>query len=146
MATDFELTLFEQQLEEVLELPEACRWNLERDTSVPLGLFAVMHPRINPEELFKARLRWSDLFKAPSLKFIDMAMGSDTNPLAWPLCFGFRPGSLDACLPWTEEGQRLHPEWVQSAANAFPRVEAPVQFALLHVQSALDNSYQKRGP
>ena len=36
MATDFELALFEQQFEEVLALPEASRWSLERDTSVPL--------------------------------------------------------------------------------------------------------------
>ena len=146
MATDFELALFEQQLEEVLALPEACRWSLEQDLSVPLGVFAVMHPRSTPEELFKIRLRWSDLLKAPSMKFIDIATGSVSNPLAWPRCFGFRPGSLDACLPWTEEGQRLHPEWAQSAANAFPKVDAPVQFALLNVQSSLDNSYQGRGP
>ena len=146
MATDFELALFEQQFEEVLALPEASRWSLERDTSVPLGVFAVMHPHSSSEELFKARLRWGDLLKAPSLKFVDMTSGEQGNPAAWPRCFGFRPGSLDACLPWTEEGQRLHPEWAQSAANAFPRVEAPVQFALLHVQFSLDNSYQGRGP
>ena len=146
MATDFELELFEQELEEVLALPEACRWTLERDASVPLGVFADMHPLSSPKELFKARLRWSDLFKAPSLKFIDMATGSESEPSAWPKCFGFRPGSLDACLPWTEEGQWLHREWVQSPANAFPKVTAPVQFALLHVQTALDNSFQGRGP
>lgn len=145
MATDFELALFEQQLEDVLGLPDACRWSLERDASVPLGVFAVMHPLSKPEELFKARLRWSDLMKAPSLKFIDMASGADSNPRAWPRCFGFRPGSLDACLPWTAEGQALHREWARSAANAFPTVGAPVQFALLHIQSSLDNSYQGRG-
>lgn len=146
MATDFELALFEQQLEEVLALPEACRWDLERDTSVPLGVMVVMHPLSKPEELFKARLRWNDLMKPPSLKFIDAATGADCNPAAWPRCFGFRPGSLDACLPWTAEGHALHSEWAQSAANAFPRVEAPVQYALLHVQSSLDNSFQGRGP
>jgi hypothetical protein len=84
--------------------------------------------------------------KAPSLKFIDMATGADNNPAAWPRCLGFRPGSLDACLPWTAEGHGLHAEWANSAVNAFPKVEAPVQFALLHVQSSLDNSYQGRGP
>ena len=146
MATDFELALFEQQLEEVLELPEACRWSLERDSSVPLGVFAVMHPLSKPEELFKARLRWNDLMKAPSLKFIDMATGGDGSPAAWPKCFGFRPGCLDACLPWTAEGHVTHGEWAGSAANAFPRVEAPVQFALLNVQSSLDNSFQGRWP
>lgn len=105
-----------------------------------------MHPLGKPEELFKARLRWDDLMKAPSLKFIDMTTGADTNPAAWPKCFGFRPGSLDACLPWTAEGHRLHPEWSNSAVNAFPKVEAPVQYALLHLQSSLDNTFQGRGP
>ena len=146
MATDFERAHFAQQLEEVLELPEAGRWSLERDESVPLQLFVVMNPLSNPKELFKARLRWRDLMKAPSLKFIDMTSGADNNPAAWPKCFGFRPGSLDDCLPWTEEGHGLHAEWANSAANAFPKVEAPVQFALLHLQSSLDNSYQGRGP
>jgi len=145
MATDFERALFAQQLEEVLELPEAMRWTLERDESVPLQLFAVMHPLSNPKEFFKARLHWRDLMKAPSMKFIDMTTGADNNPAAWPRCLGFRPSSLDACLPWTEEGHTLHPEWANSTANAFPKVDAPVQFALLHLQSSLDNSYQGRG-
>ena len=146
MATDFELAVFERQMQEVLALPEACRWTLERNTSVPLEVFATMYSRSDPKELFKARLRWTDLFKAPSLKFIDMDTGSDGSAGAWPLCFGFRPSSLDACLPWTDEGHRLHPEWAQSTTNAFPRVDAPVQFALLHVQASLDTSYQRRGP
>ena len=64
MATDFEHALFAQQLEEVLALPEAKRWILERDESVPLQVLVVMHPLSNPKELFKARLRWRDLMKA----------------------------------------------------------------------------------
>lgn len=145
MATDFELAVFERQMREVLDLPEATRWILERDDSVPLGIFVTMHPRSNAEELFKARLRWVDLFKAPSLKFVDPTTSVDTDPRAWPRCFGFRPSGLDACLPWTEEGQRLHPEWQGSAATAFPKVDAPLQFALLNVQASLDNSYEGRG-
>ena len=145
MATDFEQAVFEQQLQDVLRLPEARRWCIERDDSVPLGVFATMHSLRQPQELFKARLRWSDLFAAASLRFIDMTTGADNNPTAWPRCFGFRPGSLDACLPWTHEGQRLHPEWQRSAATAFPKTDVPVQFALLNIQSALDNSYEGRG-
>lgn len=144
MATDFELALFAQQLEEVQELPDAGRWSFERDDSVPLGVFITMHPLCNSKELFKARLRWEDYFKPASLKFIDMSTGGYSNPRAWPRCFGFRPGSLDACLPWTQEGHQLHPEWAQS--GVFPKVEAPLQFALLNVQSSLDNSYQGREP
>lgn len=144
MATDFELALFERQLEEVRALPEAGRWNLERDASVPLGVTAVMHPRLAPSELFKARLRWTDLLKPPSLTFLDLSTGADNCATAWPQCFGFRPSSLDACLPWTAEGHSLHPEW--TASGMYPQVDAPVQFALLSVQLALDNSYQGRGP
>ena len=145
MATDFELADFERQMREVLELPEAVRWVLERDDSVPLGVFATMHPRSHPEELFEARVRWTDLYKPPSLKFVNPASRSDTDPQTWPRCFGFRPASLDACLPWTEEGHRHHPEWRGAPATAFPTVDAPIQFALLNVQFSLDNSYQGRG-
>lgn len=145
MATDFERAVFEQQLEDVLKLPEAGRWTLERDESVPLGLFATMHPRTDPSSYFRAHFRWSDLFKAPSMKFVDLGTGSETSPLAWPRCFGFRPGSMDACLPWTAEGHALHPEWAASS-NAFPKVDAPVQFALLMLQASLDSTYQGRGP
>lgn len=146
MATDFELAVFERQLQEALELPEAKRWKLERDDSVPLGLFVTMYPRSNPDEFFKARLRWSDLYGPPSLKFIDISTGGDANPKAWPKCYGFRPDSLDACVPWTEEGHKLHPEWQRSSANAFPKTDAPIQFALLNLQSSLDQTYQGRGP
>ena len=76
MATDFELALFAQQLEEVQVLPGARRWSLERDDSVPLGVFMTTHPLCNSQELFKARMRWDDYFKPASLKFIDMTTGS----------------------------------------------------------------------
>jgi len=146
MATDFELAVFERQLQEALELPEAQRWTLERDESVPLGLFATMCPRRNPNERYRARLRWTDLYRPPSLKFIDPTTNSETCPNAWPKCHGFRPSSLDACLPWTEEGHKLHPEWQNSSINSFPKTDAPVQFALLNTQSSLDQTYEGRGP
>lgn len=145
MATELELALFAQELQEVPDLPEAHRWILERDGDVPLGLFATMHPISKPAELFKARVRWTDYFGPFSLKFINLATGADNDPRAWPRCFGFRPGSLDACLPWTTEGQALHPEWRTSAAQSFPKVQAPMQHALLRLQSSLDNSYEGRG-
>jgi hypothetical protein len=146
MATDFELAVFERQLQEALELPEARRWTLERDESVPLGLFVTMYPRSNPDERYTARLRWIDLYKPPSLKFIDVATNSEACPNAWPKCYGFRPSSLDACIPWTEEGHKLHPEWQNSSTNAFPKTDAPVQFALLNIQASLDQTYEGRGP
>ncbi len=145
MPTELEQALFEEELQTVHDLPEASRWQLERDTTVPLGLFAVMHPISKPAELYKARIRWTDYFGPFSLKFINMDTGVDTDPMAWPRCFGFRPGSVDACLPWTAEGHALHPEWKNSVANAFPSTELPLQHALLCVQLALDTSYVGRG-
>jgi hypothetical protein len=145
MATELERALFEDELQMVRCLPEAARWQIERDAAVALGLFVVMHPIIKPTELYKARIRWTDYFGAFSLKFIKLDTEADNDPSAWPRCFGFRPGSLDACLPWTAEGHALHPEWRNSTSQAFPRVEAPMQYALLTLQSAMDNSYQGRG-
>jgi hypothetical protein len=145
MATDFELALFEEELLEVRNLPEFYRWNLERDSSVPLGLFVVMHPKSDPTEQYKSHLRWSGLFAPPSLKFVDLSSGAENIPSAWPRCFGFRPTNLDACLPWTAEGQALHPEWANSMKNSFPKVDAPLQFALLNIQASLDKSYSGRG-
>lgn len=145
MATDFELALFDEELLEVRNLPEAIRWNLERDGKVPLGLFVVMHPKSKPTELYKAHLRWSSLLTAPSLKFVDLPSGAENIPSAWPQCFGFRPSSLDACLPWTAEGHTLHPEWANSTRNSFPKVDAPLQFVLLNIQASLDKTYTGRG-
>jgi len=145
MATELELALFNEELQAVRSLPEASRWQLERDDSVPLGLFVTMHPIAKPTELYKARIRWTDYFGPFSLKFIDIDTGLDNNPKAWPKCFGFRPGSLDACLPWTAEGQALHPEWKNSPTQCFPKVDAPMQHALLRIQFSLDESYEGRG-
>lgn len=145
MATDFELALFEEELREVRCLPEASRWELERDESVPLGLFTVMHPKSKPAELYRARLRWKTLFGAFSLKYVHFQTSADNDPTAWPKCFGFRPGSLDACLPWTAEGHGLHPEWEGTVTGSFPKVERPIHFAVLQLQLSLDNSYEGRG-
>lgn len=146
MATDTDLLLFQQELETIRSLPEASRWTLERDDAVPLGLFAVMNPISHPDHLYRARFRWTSLHRAFSLKFIDMNSGSESNPAAWPRCAGFRPGSLDACIPITAEGQQLHSEWVGHPTTRFPETDAPLQFALLSIQTLMDNSYQGRGP
>lgn len=146
MATELELALFEEELEAVRGLPEANRWQLERDNSVPLGLYAVMHPKSKPDELYRARIRWADYFAPFSLKFINLETGLDNDPMAWPRCHGFRPKSLDSCIPMTAEGHKLHREWRNSATQSFPKVALPMQFALLWLQFTLDSSYQGRGP
>ncbi|MBI3528640.1 MAG: hypothetical protein HY067_11800 [Betaproteobacteria bacterium] len=145
MASDFELSLFEEELREVRTLPEANRWKLERDETVPLGLKVEMHSVRDPAELYLAKVRWTNYFAPPSLKFLNLQTGADNDVTAWPLCGGFRPTSLDACVSWTAEGHVAHPEWAGSSKAAFPRVETPVQFILLTLQRELDTSYSGRG-
>lgn len=145
MATELERALFERELLEVQCLPEARRWVIERDKDVPLGILSIMHSCKAPTELYKARIRWGDYFGPFSLKFLNLQTGSETDPTAWPVCPGFRPTSLDACLPITLEGHKLHPEWMSSPVNSFPTVDAPMHFALLQVQYILDTGYSNRG-
>lgn len=145
MATELELALFEEELTSVQSLPEAKRWQLERDLSVPLGLFASMHPVRQPTEIYRARIRWADYFGPFSLKFINTVTGTDDDPTAWPVCFGFRPASLGACLSITAEGHGWHPDWKTSREHSFPKVELPMQHALLQIQLLLDDSYSGRG-
>ena len=145
MATEFELALFEEELQSAQNLPEAIRWQLERDKSVPLGLFASMHPISKPTEIYKARIRWTDYFNPFYLKFINFETGADDDPTAWPIFFGSRPAALVACISVTAEGHALHPDWKDSVDNAFPKVELPMQYALLQVQFLLDSSYEGRG-
>lgn len=118
MATELEQILFDEELQAVRGLPEASRWQLERDKLIPLGLFAVMHSITKPTDLYRARIRWTDYFGPFSLKFINMVTGADNDPTAWPRCFGFWPTSLDACLPWTAKGHGLFE--FESARGAWP--------------------------
>lgn len=146
MATDLERSLFEQEFRDVSLLPEAVRWKIERDKDVPLGVYVLVHPISHRDHAYLARIRWADYFAPFSLKFVNLETRADGEPMAWPRCYGFRPSSLDACLPWTAEGLLLHPEWRTSARHAVRIVDAPMQHALLRVQDSLDNSYQGRGP
>lgn len=146
MATELEKALFLKEWGGIQDLPEAARWKLERDSNVPLGLFVTLSPVKYPKEVFRARLHWTDYFGPVSLKFVNLQTGATSDPQAWPRCKGFRPSSMDACLSWTAEGHALHPEWKNSFQHSFPKVELPMQFALLTLQHSLDGQYEGRGP
>jgi hypothetical protein len=145
MATEFDLALLEQHYQAALELPDAKRWTLERDTGVPLGVFCTMHPRTAPHEFYKVRLRWNDYSKPPSLKFINMTSSSDSDPCAWPNMDGTRPTSFFLCAPFTQEGHEYHKEWNQSASTRYKTPDEPLVFLLLQLQHLLDNTYAGRG-
>lgn len=144
MATEFERMLFEEEFASLKELPEAQRWTVERDKDVPLGITALIYPIKNPAELYLARLRWQDYFKPASLKFLCRKTGSEKDPTAWPIVRSFRPTSFDTCVSYTLEGHALHPEWSNSPSTAFPKVERPMQYALLMLQSEMDMYYERR--
>lgn len=144
MATEFDQLLFDQHFEAALGLPAAKRWTLERDPTVPLGVFLTVQPRSAAHETYIARLRWSDYSKPVSLKFVDPASKADCLVRAWPKFDGARPESFFVCAPWTKEGHDHHSEWAGSSTGRYVAPEEPLVFALLQVQHLLDNTYQGR--
>ena len=135
----------DDDLGEVLALPEASGWMLERVG--PLEIWATLAPASHPAERFQARLVWSAYpDHAPSLKFRDPATGRLDLPTAWPQAPGFRPGSLDACVNWTAEGLALHPEWHGDPKYRWDPHGNVLLKILRLVQETLDDGYQGRQP
>lgn len=145
MATEFDRVLLAQHFEEALALPAAKRWNLERDTSVPLGVFCTMHPRGAANDRFKVQLCWTDYSKPPSVKFLNLETNAATDARAWPNIEGSRPTSFFICAPWTKEGHDHHPEWAASVGGRYTTPEEPLVFVLVQLQHLMDNTYQGRG-
>lgn len=131
-------------LEEVLSLPEASRWKLEQPS--PLEVLATMSPAGIPAESFQARLLWIDCYpgKPPSLKFRDPVTGGINLPTAWPMVRGFRPTSLDACVPFCAEGFALHPEWMADPRYRWDSRGNVLLKVLRILQEELDDHCQGR--
>lgn len=112
MASVDELNL-RDDYDECTTAPDAGRWCLVKEG--PLEVWATVYPSSKPEEKFQARLFWDKYpDNAPSLKFRDPETGRLDLSRAWPVARGFRPNSLDACVNWTAEGFKLHPDWANS--------------------------------
>lgn len=144
MATALETVLLQQHLTEVLALPESCRWHFEKDDSVLLGVTVVLHSTKAPQDLYKARLNWTDYSKPVSLKFLNMNTDADNDANAWPDFFGSRPQAFVCCVPYTAEGHVLHPEWAVQPQTRFDEPENPLLYVLLTLQHALDTTYKGR--
>lgn len=144
MATELEKVLLQQHLTEVLTLPESCRWHLEMDDSVPLGVTVVLHSAKAPKDLYKARLTWADYSKPVSMKFLNLNTGLDNDAMAWPVFFGSRPQAFLCCVPYTAEGNVLHPDWAGLQQTRYEEPENPLLYALLTLQQALDTTYERR--
>lgn len=145
MASELDLMLFKQHYEELLAMPQADRWSIKRGDEAALDVTVDLSSRKAPQEHYRARLRWHDYMKPPSVKFVDMATGSESEPRAWPNFEGSRPAHFFICLPFTQEGHGHHSEWA-TGPNAYARPEDPLQYALINLQHLLDNTYVGRGP
>jgi len=130
--------------EGVLTCPDAARWLLEQ--AGPLDIFATMSPAKAPQEVFQARLLWTDDYpgQPPSLKFRDPTTGRFNLTTAWPIIRGFRPPNMDACVNWCEEGFNLHPEWRNDPRHRWdPRGNVLLK-VLRILQGELDEHFQGR--
>jgi hypothetical protein len=84
--------------------------------SDPGTWWAELYPGSDPQETSYARIAWRVYpSAAPSVKFAKEMGESLTDPTAWPVIPGYRPGALDICKPFTAEGFALHPDWAASS-------------------------------
>jgi hypothetical protein len=128
----------QEDFEKVLSCEDAARWKLEKPGS--LEVYAAMSSVHYPEELFQARLLWTDYpGRPPSLKFRDPATGQLDLPRAWPVVRGFRPQNLDACVSWCQEGFAFHPEWEKDPQYRWDSKGNVLLKVLRILQDELDN-------
>lgn len=138
--SELDICCFDEDYEELLKTEVGRRWGLKKtgDLEVTATIPA------KDEQFFVARLRWRAYPSGvPSLKFLDDA-GNDTNPMAWPTGQGFRPGSLDTCMHWTQEGHVLHPAWAGVAAYRLDPAGNPLAQAIDFLQHWFIHEYQGR--
>jgi hypothetical protein len=142
MAATLDSQMLDDDFEEAKADSEATRWILERVGA--LEVTASMSPKTDPSEVFKARLAWLTYPGTwPSLKFLNDS-GQDNDPRAWPVCNGFRPTTLDACVHWTRESQQIHPEWAGDARMRCPSTGNILLTCLYFLNDTLNHQYQGR--
>lgn len=134
---------FEDDLREAETVEDANRWKLERGAHQEV--FVTIASATDPDNKYQMRLAWRTYpLDAPSLKFRNPATGSLSEPTAWPMVRGFRPGNLDACVNYCEEGFVTHPEWRNDPCFRW-RAEGNVLLRVLRiVQSEMDEYYTGR--
>jgi hypothetical protein len=135
--------LLNEDFEALKETEEAKRWTLGRGDSLEVS--AKMSPQGSQSEVYWAVFRWKTYpGSLPSLKFRNLATGSEVDPEAWPVLPGFRPASLDTCVHWTAEGHGVHPEWANGSATKHCPAGNVVFRSLCFLQDELDFTNQGR--
>ena len=98
----------------------------------------------DPGELYIARVVWTTYpGAAPSVKFAAEVGGRVDVATAWPTVPGFRPTAFDICMPFTEEGFNVHPEW-RTSAEAWKGTGNPFLYVASTIQRLLDTRYSGR--
>ena|SRR5438105_4892383 len=143
MADEFSKISFDQDLEEVLALPEAGRWEIERIAD--LEIYVTVSPEKAPQESFQARFYWSCYpTDPPSFKFRDPTTGRLDLITAWPEIHGYRPNVFDACVNWSIEGFAAHPEWKNDPNIRWTPTGNVLLKVLRLLQRDLDEKFVKR--
>jgi hypothetical protein len=134
--------LFQDHLEQVLAMPEAKQWSIEKRER--LQLHVTVQPKSEPKEFYLARLTWTTYpgARPSSVTFLDTVTLATGVGRSWPRAEGFRPPG-DICTNWTAEGFNLHPEWVGTHAD-WEGGENPMLTQLRLLQHSLDFTYQGR--
>jgi hypothetical protein len=134
---------FEDDLRQVEGTEEAKRWKLER--GAPQEVFVTLASTVAPSDLYQVRFAWRSYPQdAPSMKFRNPVTKSLCEPAAWPNVRGFRPGNLDACVNWCEEGFIAHPEWRNDPKWRW-RAEGNALLRVVRIlQSEMDDHYNGR--
>lgn len=115
------------------------------DESDPAVLWLTLRPPKDPGQTFFVRIAWDDGYphSPPSVKFADAVGGRVDVSSAWPVIPGYRPGELDICQPFTSEGFKVHPEWVEGP-EAWPATGNPLLWVVNQLIGDMFNCYQGR--
>jgi hypothetical protein len=101
-------------------------------------------PARDAGQIYIARTVWSAYPGAPpSVKFATAVGGRIDVTSAWPAVPGFRPTSFDICMPFTEEGFNVHPDW-RTSAEAWTSTGNPFLYVASTLQRLLDTRYSGR--
>jgi len=134
---------FASDFEAALKNPLARRSTIERGGV--LEALVTLSSVNSPKEYFQARLAWTAYpSQPPSLKFRDPSTGRLDLATSWPICRGFRPQSLDACVNWCAEGFVLHPEWRTDPKWQWDATGNPLFRTIQLLQFEMDEFFEGR--
>ena len=144
MSTPLSSMNLDDDFEGAKRAERASRWQLTKRNS--LEVWVTMSPARQPNEMFTARLLWTEYpSQPPSVRFIDPQTGRHDVLTAWPVVQNVRLGpQWDICQSMTAEGFAAHQEWRSDPkARWDPRGNVLLK-TLTWLQELLDETFQRR--